>query len=316
MDVGLILGEASPLTWDRWRHVVALTERCGFRSLFRSDHFFNGAQKDAIDVYLSFVAAAMESRHIRFGPLVTPVTFREPVNVGRMAQQLDALAEGRFVLGLGVGWFEQEHRIYGIDYPPLKERYDRLDDAIALMRALWYEAPANHDGPYYRLSGADSRPHPPAGRPKLLIGGRGPKRTLRAVARWADEWNAGGMPVDQYRASVEALERHCADVGRDPAEIRRSMLLFTNAAPTNRLRGIVSQRMVDMFAPGTGLTIEELAAGGQGPHLFTGNTAELVDTVGRLGDLGLQEVVFEHFVTELDDVVEWLAQEVVPQLRA
>jgi len=124
------------------------------------------------------------------------------------------------------------------------------------------------------------------------------------------------MPVEQYRAAIEALEGHCADVDRDPAEIRRSMLLFTNAAPTARLRDIVSQRMVDMFAPGSGLTVEQLAAGGQGPHLFTGSTAELVDVVGQLGELGLQEVVFEHFVTELDDVPEWLAQEVVPQLRS
>lgn len=103
MDVGIIIGEATPLTWERWRHVCRLIERLGFNSLFRSDHFFGGVQKDAIDVFLSFVMAAEETERIRFGPLVSPVTFREPVNVGRMAQQLDALADGRFVLGLGAG---------------------------------------------------------------------------------------------------------------------------------------------------------------------------------------------------------------------
>ena len=111
MDVGIIIGEATPLTWDRWKHVVHLIERLGFNSLFRSDHYFNGKQKDAIDVYLSFVMAAEETTTIRFGPLVTPITFREPVNVGRMAQQLDALSGGRFVMGLGGGWYPAEHRI-------------------------------------------------------------------------------------------------------------------------------------------------------------------------------------------------------------
>lgn len=93
MDIGIIIGEATPLTWERWRHVCRLIERLGFHSLFRSDHYFNGEQKEAIDVYLSFVMAAEETERVRFGPLVSPITFREPVNVGRMAQQLDALAD-------------------------------------------------------------------------------------------------------------------------------------------------------------------------------------------------------------------------------
>ena len=108
MDVGIIIGEATPLSWGRWKHIVRLIESLGFNSLFRSDHYFNGKQKDAVDVYLSFVMAAEETERIRFGPLVTPVTFREPVNVGRMAQQLDSLSGGRFVQGLGAGWYPND----------------------------------------------------------------------------------------------------------------------------------------------------------------------------------------------------------------
>lgn len=314
MQVGIIVGEAAPLSWDRWRHIVALVERCGFHTLFRSDHYFNGVQKDAIDVYLSFVLAATESRHLRFGPLVSPVTFREPVNVGRMAQQLDALSHGRFIMGLGVGWFDAEHRIYGIDYPPLKERYERLDDAIELMKVLWYDNPGNYSGRYYRLDGTDSQPHPPPGRPKILIGGSGPERTLRAVARHAHEWNATGMTIENYRDAVATLERHCGEEGRDPAEIRRSMLLFTNIAPTARLRELVGQRAVDMFAPGSGLTFDQMAAEG-GRRMFNGSVDQLVDELGKLAELGLREIVFEHFLTETDDVVEWISEVVMPQVR-
>jgi len=311
----MIVGEATPLTWDRWRHVVALAERLGFDSLFRSDHYFNGTQKDAIDVYLSFVAAGMESSRIRFGPLVSPVTFREPVNVGRMAQQLDALADGRFVLGLGVGWFEAEHRIYGLDYPPLGERYDRLVEAIELMKVLWYDAPGHYEGRYYRLDGTDSRPHPPAGRPPLLIGGAGPRRTLAVAARFADEWNSTGQRPEEYARSVAALEAHCERIGRDPATIRRSMLLFTTVAPDDALRDKVARRAIDMFAFGSGMQPSDLRDDGGRPRVFTGSVEELIDRCGRLAEAGLEEVVFEHFCHELDDVPEMLAAEVMPALR-
>ncbi|MEM9566363.1 MAG: LLM class flavin-dependent oxidoreductase, partial [Actinomycetota bacterium] len=226
MDVGLIVGEATDLSWDRWRHISALVERLGFHSLFRSDHYVNGRHKHAIDVYLSFVLTAEVTERIRFGPLVTPVTFREPVNVGRMAQQLDDLSDGRFVLGLGAGWHAEEHQIYGIDFPPRPERYDRLDEAIALMRELWHSEHGTFDGRHYRLAGTDSKPHPPAGRPPILIGGTGPRRTLPIAAAHAAEWNATPLAPGDYATAASTLDRHAEAIGRDPGEIRRSMLLF------------------------------------------------------------------------------------------
>ncbi|MEZ5282765.1 MAG: LLM class flavin-dependent oxidoreductase [Acidimicrobiales bacterium] len=310
MDVGMIVGEATPLSWDRWRHISRLAERLGFKSLFRSDHYFNGVQKEAIDVYLSFVMTAEVTQHIRFGPLVSPVTFRQPVNVGRMAQQLDALSGGRYVQGLGIGWFEPEHHIYGLDFPPLTERYDRLQEAIGLIRQLWYSADGRFDGDYYRIAGTDSQPHPPSGRPPILIGGKGPKRTLRIVAEHANEWNATPMSPAQYRKAVDALEQHCADTGRDPSEIRRSMLLFATIGPDDRTQRMATQRFVDMMAPGA--TIEEAVARNHIP--WRGSVDQLVDHLGQLGELGLHEVVFEHFCHEEDTIAEWLAAEVAPQL--
>ena len=315
MDVGIIIGEATPLSWERWRHVVRLIERLGYHSLFRSDHYFNGKQKEAIDVYLSFVMAAEETTDIRFGPLVSPITFREPVNVGRMAQQLDALSEGRFVMGLGAGWYPDEHQIYGIDFPPPAERYDRLEEAIALMKELWYSTEGTFRGEHYRLEGTNSQPHPPPGRPPLLIGGTGPRRTLRIVAEHGHEWNATPLDVDAYRLANETLARHCDDVGRDPAEIRRSMLIFATIGPDQHQEQLALQRFLDMMAPeGSGITLEQAIADGHGPWM--GSVEELVDHVGRLGELGLDEVVFEHFCHEDDTIPEWLAAEVKPALEA
>ena len=315
MDVGIIIGEATPNTWDRWRHVSGLIERLGFHSLFRSDHYFNGKQKDAIDVYLSFVLTAEVTDRIRFGPLVTPVTFREPVNVGRMAQQLDALSGGRFVMGLGAGWYEDEHEIYGLDFPPAPERYDRLEEAIALIKELWYSESGTFDGEHYRLAGTNSKPHPPEGRPPILIGGTGPKRTLRITAEHGHEWNATPLDPGEYRAANDALERHCADVGRDPGEIRRSMLIFATIGPDAHHEDQALQRFLDMMAPeGSGITLEDAIAAGHGP--WRGSVEELVDHCGQLAELGLDEVVFEHFCTEDDTIPEWIAAEVKPKLEA
>lgn len=315
MDVGIIIGEATPLTWDRWKHIAKLTESLGFNSLFRSDHYYNGKQKDAIDVYLSFVIAAEETKRIRFGPLVSPITFREPVNVGRMAQQLDALSGGRFVMGLGVGWYPAEHEVYGIDFPKPSERYDRLEEAIALMKELWYSEAGTFEGQYYRISGTDSKPHPPAGRPNILIGGSGPKRTLKIVAEHAHEWNTTPTDLAGYVAAKEALERHCEAFDRDPSEIRRSMLLFAAIGPDKRNEDLALERFLDMMAPeGRRLTLEAATAAGRAP--WQGSVEELVDHVGQLKELGLDEIVFEHLCHEEDTIAEWLAAEIKPKLEA
>ncbi|MGB5760583.1 MAG: LLM class flavin-dependent oxidoreductase [Acidimicrobiales bacterium] len=315
MDVGIIIGEATPLSWGRWKHIVRLIESLGFNSLFRSDHYFNGKQKDALDVYLSFVMAAEETERIRFGPLVTPVTFREPVNVGRMAQQLDSLSGGRFVQGLGAGWYPDEHRVYGLDFPAPTERYDRLEEAIALMKELWYSESGSFAGRYYRIDGTDSKPHPPLGRPSILIGGTGPKRTLRIAAEHGHEWNATPLDVAEYAAATEVLERHCESVGRDPSEIRRSMLIFATIGPDQRNEDLALRRFLEMMAPqGSGMRLEDAIAAGHGP--WQGSVEELIDHLGRLEEIGLDEVVFEHFCHEEDTIPQWLAADVKPLIEA
>lgn len=310
-----MIGEANPLTWDRWDHIVDLAERLNFPSLFRSDHYFVGKQKGAIDVYLSFVVAAQKTRNLRFGPIVSPVTFRRPVDLGRMGQQLDALSNGRFVMGLGAGWNVAEHETYGIDFPSGAERYARLGDAIKMMRALWGGAPASYDGKYYRLHEADFLPRPPAGRPPILIGGNGPKRTLRAVAEYADEWNAMNESPEQHAKSRAILEAHCEDVGRDPASIARSMFVFGLIGPSQDVVDEATRRFTGMMNPGDAMDLKQLLeTQGDAPEVMSGGTEETIDFLGRLAELGVQEVQFEHFITETDDVPEYIAAEIAPKV--
>ena len=124
----------------------------------RSDHYFIGRQQDSLEAYLSFAVAARETSTIRFGPLVSPVTFRSPVDVGRMAAQIDQLSGGRFVMGVGAGWNEAEHQAYGINFPPVKERFDRLDEAIQVMKSLWGPGPASGSRPSAGASRGTSSP--------------------------------------------------------------------------------------------------------------------------------------------------------------
>ena len=178
-----------------------------------------------MECWTSLTALAQRTQRIGFGPLVSPMTFRHPAMLARMASAVDGLSAGRLVLGVGAGWNEAEHQAYGITLPPLKERFDRLEEGIAVIKALWTGGPVDFAGQYYRLQGAAAYPRPvqqPA--PPLLIGGDGEVRTLRIVARDADEWNSHAPGAAAYRLKRARLEEHCQAVGRNPDEIRRSWM--------------------------------------------------------------------------------------------
>jgi len=314
MRISLMVEGQNGLTWERWSHILQLAERLGFPSVFRSDHFFIGPQQESLEAWLSFVMAAQETQRIRFGPLVSPVTFRHPVNVGRMAAQIDALSGGRFVCGVGAGWNEPEHRAYGLPFPPIRERFDRLDESIRLMKALWSESPARFAGRYYQLDGADCLPRPPAGRPPLLIGGGGEKRTLRLVAEHADEWNSTMLTPEALAHKNAVLEQHCEAVGRDPSSIRRSMMLFGMIGPQT-LVDQATERLMSMFAPGQEMPLDQFRAGFASRGGIVGGTDQVVDTLGKLGDLGIEEVQFQHFFFDNDEIPEYLAAEIAPQAK-
>lgn len=313
MDVGLMVEGQNGLTWERWRHILALAERLGFPSVHRSDHYFIGTQQSSIEAYLSLAVAAVETNRIRFGPLVSPVTFRHPVDVARMAAQLDQLSDGRFKLGLGAGWNEPEHVAYGLPFPAVKERLDRLEEALRLMRALWSEEEVSREGRYYSLHGATMLPRATRGRPWVTIGGAGERRTLRLAAEYADEWNCVALTPDNYRAKRDVLERHCHEVGRDPATIRRSMMIFgamgATEADVERALGKLPGRVA---GPLDAELRERLRARGT----LVGTTDEVVDQLGRLAEAGVEEVQLQHLDFDSDEGPEFIAAEVAPRVAS
>jgi F420-dependent oxidoreductase-like protein len=314
MDIGLMVEGQNGLTWERWSHILALAEQLGFPSVFRSDHYFIGPQQESLEAYLSFVVAAKETRQIRFGPLVSPVTFRSPADVGRMAAQIDALSGGRFVMGLGAGWNEAEHKAYGIHFPPLKERFDRLEEALQLIQALWRPGATTHSGTYYSLQDAECLPKPSRKIP-ILIGGSGEKRTLKLVARYADEWNAVNLGVDAYRAKLAVLEGHCEREKRDIRTIKKSMMAFAIVGATDADLDASTQTVMRMFGSRPGTTPAEFREGMKARGLIVGSTGEVVEQLARLAELGLSEVQFQHFNFASDSVPEYLASEIAPRVK-
>ena len=309
MRVGLMVEGQAGLTWERWRHILALAERLGFPSLFRSDHYMITHWRDSLEAYLSFVLAAEVTSSLRFGPMVSPVTFRSPADVARMAGQIQLLSGGRFVLGLGAGWNAEEHAAYGISFPPLRERMGRLEEALRLIPALWQPGPTTYAGRYYRVEQAECLPLPEPP-PPILIGGSGPKRTLRLAARYADEWNSVYLGPALYAERARALEQHCTDVDRDPATIRRSMMLFALVGPTpTHVEAVTRTVMAFQALDGDPAAFQqEQAATG----MIVGGREELVETLGQLAESGLEEVMLQHFHFDDDEIPTWYAEEIAP----
>src|SRR5262245_17645576 len=215
-------------TWERMRDVwVAADEFEIFESAWHWDHFYplsGDPRGPNLEAWSTLAALAQATRRIRVGCQVTGMIYRRPAVLANMAATTDIIAGGRLELGVGAGWNQQECDAYGIPLYPLRERFDRFDEGVEAMIALLTEPVANYSGKYVRLTEAYcepkpvQRPHPP-----ITIGGAGPKRTLRAVARWAQQWNVLTQNPDEWRALKEVLVGHCADVGRDPAEITCSI---------------------------------------------------------------------------------------------
>ena len=314
MEISLTVDGHSGLTWERWSHVAALAERLGFSSLRMSDHYFYQRHRDSLDPYLAFVLLARDTRRIRFGPLVTPVTFRKPVHVGRMAAQIDVLSGGRFVLGLGAGWLEAEHLAYGIAFPSIEERFARLEEALALIKVLWAPGTASYKGKYYRVEEVNCLPKPVSGRVPILIGGNGERRTLPLVARHADEWNCINLSSNAYRRKVESLERNCESVKRNPSTIRRSMQIIGIVGSSKEAIEHLTVALIESISPETSVAPDVFRQQCVADGFIIGGIDEVVDRLGKLSELGLQEVVFLHADTASDELPEFLASEIAPRV--
>ena len=230
-----------------WANMLATWKEADGIELYETawnfDHFepiFSDRTGPCLEGWSMLAAMAVATSRIRIGCQVTGMPYRHPAVLANMAATVDVISDGRLIVGLGAGWNQDECTALGITLPPLKERFDQFDEGCEVIIRLLRDEVANFDGAHFQLHDARcepkpvQRPHPP-----IAIGGTGPKRTLRAVARYAQHWNAISRNVDSWRQSKEVLLQHCADIGRDPNEIECSVNL--HYVPEKGAGGVVEQ---------------------------------------------------------------------------
>src|SRR5438105_5577130 len=208
--VSLMIEGQNGLTWHHWKNLVAEVEDLGFAGMFRSDHFTNAnpPDVDSLETIVSLTYLADHTRRIHFGPLVAPFSFRNPMLLARQAAALDDLSNGRMILGVGAGWQEREHRLFGFELGDVATRMARFEEGLEVVtRLLKSDEPVTYEGRFFRLRGATLLPRPQRpGGPRILIGGNGIKRTLPLVVRYADIWNAVSLSPAAFREHSAALD--------------------------------------------------------------------------------------------------------------
>ena len=277
--------------------MATAADDAGFSSLWVMDHFYQlpglgGADDKMLEGYTLLGALAARTRSVTLGTLVTGVTYRNPALLAKEVTTLDIISAGRAVLGIGAAWYDVEHEGLGVDYPAVGERMDRLEEAVQICRLMFTEDRPTFEGRYYRIKEARNIPRPvQAGGPPIMIGGSGPKRTLRAVARYADMCNLFGGP-DTLRKNIEILHNHCADAGRDPSEVKvtrlGSLFLARSADEAEEMRQGVAGAMGEEWA-------REAAT--------FGDADSVAEQVRALVDAGAQELIFNlPLANDADDV--------------
>ena len=264
-----------------FEHLVELAqaaEAAGFDLVTVMDHFYQirgvGPETDPmLEAYSVLAGIAARTKTVRLGTLVTGVTYRNPAILAKSVTTLDVISGGRAIFGIGAAWNEDEHAGYGVDFPPIGERMDRLDEALTIARAMFTQDRPSFTGRYYRIDQALNSPRPiQPGGPRILVGGGGEQRTLRIAAQHADMTHWFPLGLEVLRHKSEVLERHCEAIGRDPATIQRTMatpvLLAADDRDAQRVLATLPPERRAHVTPGT----PEQAAERLRPYLEAGFT--------------------------------------------
>ncbi|MFI8930271.1 LLM class F420-dependent oxidoreductase [Streptomyces sp. NPDC053474] len=306
MDLRIFTEPQQGATYDTLLTVAKATEDLGFDAFFRSDHYLKMGSGDGLpgptDAWITLAGLARETRRIRLGTLMTAGTFRLPGVLAVQVAQVDQMSGGRIELGLGAGWFEEEHKAYGIPFP--KEKFARLEEQLAIVTGLW-DTPVgqtfSYDGTYYQLTDSPALPKPAQSRVPVLIGGHGAVRTPRLAARHADEFNIPFASVQDSERQFTRVREAAEQAGRKGGDLVYSSALV---ACVGKDDAEVARR-----AAVIGREVDELKANG-----LAGSPAEVVDKIGRYAEIGASRIYLQCLDLSDLDHLELISSQVQSQL--
>ncbi len=316
MDVCLMIEGQEDVTWEDWLALAAACEEHGVGTMFRSDHYLSvddRRERGSLDAWATIAALGAVTETLRLGTMVSPATFRHPAVLAKMAVTADHVSGGRVEVGIGAGWWEREHELYGFELPPVGPRMDALEEQMQVVLGHWGEGPFSFAGEHFRARDLNALPKPvQRPRPPLILGGKGGPRSLRLAARYADEYNTVMSTAAEIAAVRGGLDRACEAEDRDPATLPLSMM-------TGWLVGADEADLHDRAArlaewKGTGGDGEALLAE-QRPSTIKGTVPEAIEQLRALEEAGLSRIMGQHLLHRDLDAVALMGREIAPALR-
>jgi F420-dependent oxidoreductase-like protein len=316
MEICLMIEGQEGVTWDQWLSLALACEEHGFDGLFRSDHYLSfehPKEWGAFDAWATLAALASITERIRLGTLVSPGGFRHPSQLAKSVVTVDHASEGRVELGMGAGWFEREHRAFGFPFPSTGERMEVLEEQVEIVHRLWDREleQVDFEGRHYRLEACTSLPWPLQDpHPPLIVGGGAGPRSAALAARWADEYNVVFVDPAAARSSRERVAAACEKIGRDPGEVRLSVMtrlvVGTDQEDLHRKAAALMERMDedgDVYAFVEGMR----------ENMTAGTVEQVLDRLGEFADAGAERVMFQHLVHEDLETVALIGRAIVPE---
>jgi F420-dependent oxidoreductase-like protein len=307
MDLRIFTEPQLGASYDQQLRLARASEDAGFDAYFRSDHLltFEGrGLPGPTDTWTTLAGLSRETSRIRLGTLVTSATFRHPGMLALSVTQVDVMSGGRVELGLGAGWFDREHEAFGVPFPPTKERFERLEEQLEILTRFWTTPDGENfdwNGRHYQLASNPALPRPAQDpHPPIIVGGIGAKTTPRLAARFAAEFNVPFAPLDDVREINARVDEACSEIGRDPKTLRRSVALTVCCGRDDA--------ELERRARATGRPLNQLR------DQLAGTPDQLVERLGKIGELGLTRVYLQTLDMDDLDQVELIADRVLPQV--
>ena len=309
MELRIFCEPQQGATYDQILALALAAEAGGFGAFFRSDHYLKMGAVSGLpgptDAWITLAGLARDTNHIRLGTLLTAATFRYPGSLAIAVAEVDAMSAGRVELGLGAGWFAAEHAAYGIPFPSLGERFEKLEEQLGIITGLWDTKAGetfSFSGKHYSLSDSPALPKPiQSPRPPIIVGGHGPKITPRLAATFADEFNVPFAPYEVCRTQFKLVDGACAAIDRDPTSLVRSVALVVCCGK--------NEVELERRASNIGREVSELSK-----HGLAGSPAQIVDQIRTYGDLGVSRIYLQILDMSDLDHVGLIASEVLPAL--